>query len=371
MSNWDVSEEWEAARRTGFTASARAEVWLDGHKRGDLQLTGGSVTVDESAAVRRTLTLPVADIDLDPREATDILAPFGTELHIYAGMTFSNTFEEVPVGVFALETTGRDSWTSGLTLTGYDRSGTVAASRFLTPWNTLADTLVIEEIAALILDVLPDVEVFDLTGSDAVTRAATWDRDRWDAVTNLAAGIGAEVAFDQAGRAFIRPVPTIADLLEFGDTPRTVHAFMDDSDLIDYKTVMTQSGVYNAVVASSDQNVPVTAIAYQNTGPLRWRAGFQRPRFYSTPVVTSYDGIAAAAVSILAKSVALSRKIAPEIAPDYSLDVGSLVDITLPNEETVTRIISSIDLTLGPGSMSLDTRQDPEFTITDDSGSLE
>ena len=370
MSNWDVSDEWEVARRTGFAASARAEVYLDGHKRGDLTLTGGSVTVDESAAVRRTLTLPVADIELDPRGASDILAPFGTELYVYAGMTFSNTFEEVPVGVFALETTGRDSWTSGLTLTGYDRSGTVAASRFLTPWNTLADTLVIEEIAAMILDVLPDAEVFDLTGSDAVTRAATWDRDRWDAITNLAAGIGAEVAFDQAGRAFIRDVPTVSALQEFGDDARTIHAYMDDSDLIDYKTTMTQSGVYNAVVASSEQDRPVTAIAYQNTGPLRWRDGFQRPRFYSTPVVTSYDGIASAAVSILAKSVAYSRKIAPEIAPDYSLDVGSLVNITLPNEDAVTRIVSSIELTLGPGSMTLDTRQDPEYTITDDSGSL-
>ena len=373
MSNWDVSDEWDAARRAGFTLSSRAEVWLDGHKREDLEVTGGAVTVDESSNVRRTLTLPVANIDLDPKSASGVLAPFGTELWVYAGMTYSNTFEEVPVGVFALESTGRESWTSGLTLSGYDRSGTVAASRFLPVWNTLDGTLVVDEIAAMILAVLPDVEVFDFTGSEAVTRAATWDKDRWEAITNLAAGIGAEVAFDQSGRAIIRPVPTVTGELEFstGGEPRRFYANAADADLIDYKSEMSQSGVYNAVVASSDQDEPIIAIAYQASGPLRYRAGFQRPRFYSTPVIGSYDGMAQAAASILARSVAYSRRVSPEVVPDYSLDVGSLATITLPDGSEVQRIVSSFSLPLEAGSMTLDTREDPDVTLTDDSGELD
>jgi hypothetical protein len=369
--HWDTSEEWEKARRMGYTPTARAEVWLDGEHQTTLEVTGGTVTCDETSKVRRTLSLPTSNVELDPRDAADLLAPFGTELAVYAGMQFAGQVEEVPVGVFSIETTGRGGWSEPLTLTGFDRAGVLGEARFLQPWNTLSGTPVVEEIAAMILSVLPLVEVLDLTGSEATTRAATWDRDRWDAIGNLAAGIGAEVFFDQMGRAVIRDVPTVAALIEFGHDPLLIHANRDDSDLLDVATAMSRADVYNAVVASSDQDVPVTAIAYQATGPLRYRHGFQKPRFYSTPVVTTYDGIAQAAASMLAKSMAYSRKVDPEVLPDAAMDAGSLVTLTLPDEQVSARIASAFVLPLGLGSMALQTRVDPDVALTDDTGTLD
>lgn len=371
MPSWITSPQWDEARRTGFLPTARAEVWLDGTLQHECAVTGGTVGVDESSKVRRSLKLSVADIAMDPRDASDLLAPFGTELHMFAGMEYSGTPEEVPVGVFTLEESGRSSWTADLELSGFDRAGVLAEARFLTPWNTIPGTLVVDEIAALILSVLPGVEVFDLTGSEAAVRAASWDRDRWEAIDNLARGIGAEVFFDQAGRAIIRDVPTVGEALENEEDMVVIHANRDDSDLLDVATGMSRAGVYNAVVASSDQEVPIVAVAYQASGPLRWRPGFQKPRFYSTPVVQSYDGMALAATKILARSVAYSRKIAPQIIADYSLDVGTPVRVSLPDEYTETRILSQFSFDLGGASMACGTRLDPEVATTDDPGTLD
>lgn len=371
MAHWDTSPDWDLARRTGYTPIARAEVWLDGGYVQTLEVTGGTVTCDETSKVRRTLQLPVADVQLDPQDASDLLAPFGTEVHMFAGMEFSGNTELVPVGIFGLQTVGRSGWTSDLVLNGVDRSGGLAEARFLQPWNTYAGTPVLEEIAAMILSVYPDVEVYDLTGSEAVCRASTWDRERWDAIDNLAKGIGAEVFFDQAGRVIIRDVTTVAGLEVFGQDPVLVHANRDDSDLLEVSTSMTRADVYNLVVASSDQEVPVSAIAYQSSGPLRYRPGFQKPRFFTTPVVTTYDGIAKSAVSILSRSIAYSRKVTVEMIPDPALDCGSLVDLTLPDDTVSRRILSTFTLPLGAGGMSVATRVDADAAVTDDAATLD
>lgn len=372
MAHWDTSEDWDKARRSGYTPVAEAEVWLDGALQTTLQVTGGSVTCDESSKTRRTLNLPIADVDLNPRDASDLLAPFGTEVHVFAGMEYSGVRETVPVGVFSLETTSRQGWRDEVSLTGPDRSGVLSEARFLTPWNTYEGALVLEEIAAMVLSVLPQVEVYDLTGSEARCRAASWDRDRWEAIDNLAKGIGAEAFFDQAGRFIIRDVTTVADLTVFGQAPINVYPNADDADLIEISTSMTRTDVYNAVVASSDQEVPVSAIAYQQAGPLRYRPGFQKPRFFSTPVVTTFDGIAKSALSILARSIAYSRSVNGEVIPDAGADAGSLVNLTEPGDDTGTlRILSAFTLPLGTGGMSISTRIDADAGVTDDGGSLE
>jgi hypothetical protein len=371
VAHWDVPPDWDVARRTGYQPTAYAEVWQNGGLVTTLDVTGGSVTCDETSKVRRTLSLPSANVELTPKDAGDLLAPFGTELRVYAGMTFTSITEVVPVGVFQLETVTREGWYGDLLLTGFDRAGVLAEARFLQPWNTLDGNRVVDEIAAMILAVLPSVEVYDLTGSDAVTRAAAWDRDRWDAITNLAQGIGAEVFFDQAGRAIIRPVTTVADLLAFGQTPVNVYANAPDADLLEVTPSMSRTDVYNAVVATSDQTTtPVMAIAYQATGPMAWRTGFQKPRFFATPVVTSYDGIAAAAASILAKSLAYSRAMPFDMIPDARLDAGSLVALTTPDNETVYRILSTFSVPLGTGAMSVQTRLDGNIALATDGSSL-
>jgi hypothetical protein len=373
VANWITSPYWDEARRTGFTALAYAEVLVDGEIRETLEVSGGTVTCDEKSRSRRTLSLSLSDIGLEPRTAEDLLAPFGTELAVYAGMGYGGTTEYVPVGVFAIEQAGRQGWTSDLQIDAMDRGGVLAEARFLSPWNSVIGTPAVEEIAAIILSVLPNVEVFDITGSDRPIGRATWDRDRWEAIDYLAKGLGAEVFFDQAGRVVIREVPTVGAAMVEDETNGLlhIHANRDDSDLLDVATGLSRADVYNAVVATSDQETaPVSAIAYQATGPLRYRPGFQKPRFFSTPVITSYDGIGKAAASLLAKSLAYSRKISPTIIADYSMDAGSVVQVVLPDESSETRILSSFSINLGEGSMACTTRVDPEWDLTDEPQSL-
>lgn len=367
---WPTSARFQEALRASHEVVTEADVLHDGKvvERG-LPITGGSVSVDEGSSVRRTVTLDVGDLDLDPDDAEDLLAPFGTEIAIRSGVRFTEGDTElVPVGVFRLDDVGRGGWFEALTLTGADRSATVSDARFLGPRNTRPNRVVVDEIATLIREAI-DVEVFDLTFSTAITAAATWERDRWPAIETLAASIGAEVYFDPAGRALTRPIPEV-------DPGGEVVWEIDCGEngvLLDVSTGLSRDQVYNAVVArgeASEQSAPVQAIAYQARGRTRWRKGFQVPRFYSSPMIQTISQAETAARKILARSVAFSREIGPTTLPNPALDVGDQVAVTLPDGSRSFHIVTKISLPLGPGSMGIETRVAADYETTTDAGSL-
>ena len=356
---WPTSPLWDAAWRAGGQMVVRAEVWRAGAVQTlpdgstSLRVLGGSVTIDEGSKVRRTLSLQVANTDLDPVQASDLLSPFTTDLRVWVGITLTDgTVESAPVGVFRLTSVARSSVREALTLSGSDYSAVIARSRFLAPWVTAAGGLVTSEIAAIAQSVVPGLPVLDLTGSRALTTAATWDREPWDAVTQLAQSIAAEPFLSPSGlQLVIRPVPKVS-----GTSVWLCDAGSSTANLVDVAVGLSSEGVYNAVVASSSGSGPlVSAIAYQSSGPLAW-SKIRAPRFYASPMLTTVDQCEAAAAGILARSVAYARQIAPQAVPNPALDVGDLVDVVLPSGAKEQRVITKIGLPLAPAVMSLDTR---------------
>lgn len=357
---WPVSSQWDPAWRDGGQLAVRAEVWKSGARQTlpdgstSLRVSGGTVTVDETSKVRRTLTLTVANTDVDPVSAGDLLAPFGTDLRPYAGIVYTDgSIEYAPLGVFRLTEPARPGLLQPLTLTGSDYARVMTDARFLTPWVTSPGVLITTEIRAMALDAVPGLTVLDYTGSRATTTSATWEKDRWEAMLALAQAIGAELYFDATGALVIRPMPITP-----GASVWSCDAGSPSANLLDVAVGLSGSGVYNAVVATSAPagQSPVTAIAYQQSGPLAWSTGWRRPRFWSTQLPMTVDQLNATATALLARSVAVSRQMDPTSLPNYALEAGDPITVRLPTGTSEVRFASRFTLPLEPGVMPLTTR---------------
>lgn len=369
---WEVSDRFLDGVASSHEVVTHVEVWRDGAFVRDLPVTGGEVVVDEGSKVRRTLSISSSEIDLDPKTAEDLLAPFGTELRVYTGLRFTEGDTEiVPVGVFGIQSAGRAGWLADLGITGEDRSRAIADSRLLAPY-TPNGVSVFDAIVALCSPVIPNLEVYDLTESLRATEATaskiTFERERWDAVEALAAGIGCEAVFDPEGRLMIREVPQVTAATA---PVWAIEANTDNAVMLDIATALSADKVYNAVVAtSSDEGVNVTRVVYQATGALRWRQGFQRPRFYASPLIKSAEDAVSAATAILARSLVYAQGVELETLPNPALTVGDPILVTRPDGTKETRIVSRLTIPLYLASMKVDTRVGIEAEATDDVGEL-
>jgi hypothetical protein len=373
-----VSARWDQALRVGHEIVTTVEVWKSGVRQTlpdgstSLKVIDGSVTVDEASKVRRSVTLHVANPELMPVTLTDTLAPPLVDLKVFMGVRYTEGDTElVPVGVFRVDDIGQPQWLAAGQITASDYSQVLANDRF-TSWATPAGSLVTDEIVRMVADSISGLTVVNLTGSGALTTAASWEHERWDAITTLAKGIGAEVFFDAVGRLIIRPFPQVTSS---SVAAWTVDAGTATAVMTDVSTVMSTKNVYNAVIAtSSAQGVTATGAAYQSSGPFAWPA-WRKKRFYSSPVLTTSEQCQSAAQAILARSVFFSRQISLQSVPNPALDCGDFITVLMPadaNNRVVSevRAVSRISLPLGPATMTLDTRVGIDPTLTADVGSL-
>ncbi|MBK6556155.1 MAG: hypothetical protein IPG16_02715 [Comamonadaceae bacterium] len=216
----------------------------------------------------------------------------------------------------------------------------------------------VDEIAAMIHDVDPSIDVVDETGSLSATTAGSWDRDRWGAVEALAASIGAEVAFDRAGRCVIRLIPTVTDA--------TVPVWTIDADhelAVLVGVTYGSSGLgYNAVVATSGASGVLPGDGGCSRS-LVWPWQPAAPVLVAPSDVTLTDA-AAAAAGLLARSEEHERIVDPQAVPNPALDVGDAVRVRVPSDGVdEVRIITALELPLGLEVMSVRTRRAAPYQI--------
>lgn len=356
---YPVSADWDPAIRGFRQKLARLEVRHPGKDAVILEVNAGTIRVDEASAVRRALDLTLADLylpdgsALTPRTATDLLAPFGTELWVWSGHRYTSGVEElVPVGVFCPTDVDRGSWLSQLRITAPDRSRAVALAGFLLPYNVPAGT----SIPGLITTLIQrggSFPVLDLSGSRALTTTAiTYDTsaDPWEEARKLATSIGCEVAANVAGQFIIRPVPLV------GTPVWTVDIDDGSGALLDLGQSMTAEGVYNAVGVSSSAvgAEPVTGYAWVSDGPLGTSTIGWRSFSFSTPIgITSTAQAMTAAAGLLPTKMAVARKFAPITVCNQALDVGDTERLSLPGEAYVDVVLSAFSFTLHPDSQGM------------------
>lgn len=212
---YPVSDAWKDEIRKSHRPYWRGEVWSRGEFLMELPIVGGSVSIDETADVRRRSNLTLADplSSLVPQSATDPLWPKYNEVWLYSGIKFrGGSTEEVPMGKFRIskpkvsDRVGK----AGLTIQLYDRARAAKRARLQKSVAIPNGTNVAVAIKSLIQLALPflDDSMFNLMVTSRTTPLIllAHTADPWAEAMKLAESIGAEVFFDSAGLVVLRPI---------------------------------------------------------------------------------------------------------------------------------------------------------------------
>lgn len=318
-----------------------------------LPITGGSVTVDRGSTSRRTCSVTVDDPSLIPRTATDKLSVYGSLLRISVGVYYADGSSElVPVGVFRLDSVSGDPDMGPVTLAGKSLEAAVADHQFAAVTRVTATA--VGDVTQLIQATLPTATVVTAAGvTDATIGPRSYDvqGDRWAAVTECAAAIGAEVYCDPDG---IFTIGVLPDLLTA--TPVWTIAAGSGGAYVSASRGMSSDGVYNGVYASGENtetnSTPVSALVVDNdtSSPTYWGGPFgKRPYFYSSATLTTTALATQAANLLLAKLKAPNATADISALPNPALEPGDVIRLVYPDGTRELHQVASFTIPLDVG----------------------
>lgn len=374
MSYLGVSSQFKNLVRGSHVMDVRCEAYYGG-KPGDastmigtLKVTGGSVTIDQRAQIRRTASITVADVTEFPEagDTNDLLSDYGTKLKLYRGViTPSGVTEWCPLGVFRVDSPSVPIEPGVISVSLSDLTASIQEARFEQPSHSTTTNQIRAEIARLVRDAMGTNQgVQDMTGSITLVPALIWDVDRWQAIVDLATSIGAECFFGPDGTFIIRPVPD--------PTKSLASWYASYTDIIVQGTrTIDRSETYNAVVATGERTdglAPARAVVRDTNassptyylGPFGWR-----PYFYSSPVLTTTTACTNAATTILNRVTGMARQVTFDTICDPSLDGGDIAQITFPDGATERHILDQLVIPLDPQTaMRVTSRTNAPFTAS-------
>ena len=349
-----VSAQWDAGLRAGAEpAFALSVTWPDG-STDNLEYVTGSVSVDSTAAVRRSCTFELADMS-----AWRDVVLGGATLRPYRGQVYTDgTPELAPLGVFEVTATDDPMDLTPGKITAPDRMARVIRSRYLVPRES-ADLTIPGQIGVLLAEPFPDgtFSLDDQTGDTTRCPHLVWDRDRQGSVFDLASSIGAEVFFNTLGDLVLRPVPQITEpawtlddgeggLLTGGSVQRTVE------------------GAYSVIVvnpARTDGSAPFAPVVVRDTdtssptyvdGPF---GEVMRP--YSSAAITTADQALAAGLAQLELSKGFAATVSVSAAVNAALLEGQTVAVAWAGERQLHIAEAfTVGMDVEGSEMSLKTR---------------
>lgn len=360
---WPVSAQFLPALAQSHRRSTRIEAWYGGSFVAVVEPgtdDTASVTVTARQRVRRTLSLTVAE-SLWPSLPTDPLSPYGAELRVYSGLDFGGTSntERPPVFRGRIDKVGRTRKAGKVQVTCSDRFATINDARFTTPRAAPAGDRILSTVAALIVEVCPDASVIDLVGTDnRVPAGLAWDRDRGQAIDDLAKSCGGEVVATPDGNFVIQPVPRI-------DTATPVWAVTDGANgtVVADAQSLSREGVYNTIVVLGERTdgTPPLRVVVSDTNPasptyVNGPFG-QVVGFFTSQFLTDEAQAGAAGRSVLARSLGAARQRTVTVVPNAALDAGDVFTVAVGGEAIERHIADSFTIPLfGGDAMTIATR---------------
>lgn len=354
---WQVSARFLPALTRSHGMTLRAEAWYGDTLVATIPVGDGGITATARNRIRRTLDLTVPEY-LYPADPGDALTPFGAELRIWRGIDYGDSREEIPVFQGRVdEGDGRRRFGGQVAISGTDPGSTLNDARFETPRAAPAGWSITATIRQLILEADPGTSVSSTVTVDGrVPAGLSWDRDRGQAVDDLAKAIGADVWAGPDGVWHITPQPTLTDPAVWTLTDGVDGCVVEDSQKV------SRAGVYSVIVViaeRADGTTPLRLVVADTdpTSPTYVGGPFGRvPRFYSSPLLSTTTQMRAAGAALLAKSTGLTRTRAITCVPNPALEVGDRIDISVGGE-TEQHIVDDFRLPLAAdGTMSITTR---------------
>lgn len=319
-------------------------------------LESGSVSISASSGLRRTLSATIL-ADINDAECdvfrTEIRAEYGIKL-------LDGTVVWTPVGTFAI-TNAEEVSDGRVQLSGEDRWRRLTNARFLSPITTSG--LHVTAIKNLVEGADGRITFVNDMVSTSTHTLALWERNRDDAIMQLAKAIGGVVYFDALGVAHLTRVRGI------GDQPDWQLSGGDGGVLVAAGRARSQGWTYNAVVvegenSSGDVAVRVAAVIADPTSPLLYGGPFaRRPRYYRSPLISTVAQAQVTAVSLLSKVSGQSRTVRVEALPHPGLDANDVIRVEVKPGVYEVHVVDGFSLNLGPGPISIHTRT----SLADDS----
>lgn len=293
--------------------------------------TGGSVTCDCTAQVRRYGTVNMADPTGDLEE---ILSQPGVTLRPYRGVKYSDgSIEVCPLGVLrasSVQLTDQVGGSRDITVEAYDLSRTVQRDKFTSPYTIPQGTNIVTAIKTILEMTFPDLQYDSISTTLTTTAPKLYDAntDPWAVVNELATSIGCDVFFDAVGRVVIAP-PVDIDAL-----PAPVFDYTEGKGCTMLKMVKKFSDEpgYNGVVLTGesvgDENPPVRSIVWDSQpDSITYHLGpyGEVPYFVQDQNVKTQSDADAAANSILKGMLGFRYQINIDATVNAALDAGDVI----------------------------------------------
>lgn len=340
-----------------------------------LPIEDGTVTVDSTAACRRTLSLtvsPTADL-------WQALAAPGGEITVTQTTRYiDQSTETVPLGVFVVDQDTLDYTTGGdLVITARDRWVVVQRNRFGAAdalRATIPANATWQEVKRLVEGAWPNAAAYPFPGWAILDQSATskvgpqlWsDGSRENAITTLADSRW-QVFFDPTGKAVLRRTPVL--------TASSTPVWTVDAGGVQITADRTRdrTRTRNAViVTTSSTSVYLTPVVVANTNPAdplstKGPLGFV-PWYLSSPTFTDPVQMRAAGVTALSKQLGVAQQLSLTNSPNGALDADDVIGVLLPGaDDPEVHIIDTVTVPLLPtGTQSIQTRS--TRPTADDSG---
>lgn len=299
----------------------------------DVPWTDGLITLDATAASRRTLTATFVDPDgtLTPRLASDPLAPFGNEIEVFMGFRWVDLTEELlPVGIFRM-TDSVPSTDGTIKVKADDRSIVVAGARWETPFG-LAAGLPTVDGAVAIVESRYIGRTYELVTSNATVPLTIYEEgdrsgDPWTNFHDLLQSDGLEGFFGPSGQVIIRrpPDPIYATpVATYAPGPTSVRRGVSNAfNSRDARNVFIAIGEGSGIPSPFRGVAEVT----DATSPLHPSRFGRRPRFLSSPLITSQESADRAAETMKRREEGASETTTFEALPNPAHEGGDVVRV--------------------------------------------
>lgn len=364
-----VSERFLRVLRGSHQACFRATV-VTGMPTGvepdgtEVPILDGDVELDANADIRGTLDF-ATDGSLWPETASDLLAPYGAEIHIARGIEYGGGEREwVSQGYFRIYTVEQDDAPrkGPVRIAARDRMSGIIDARLTAPIQFEPDTAVSTVFDTLVLDVYPTATIeFDFdAGAVAFPGSHIVEQDRYKFLLDVTKALGKVMYWDYAGvlRVEDAPAPTTA-AVSFDITHGELGV------LVSMQHSRSREGVYNAYVVTGEapgDQPAVRAVARDMapTSPTYWLGAFgQVPAFFSSPFITDVSQAAAAGSALLARNLGLPYSVAFGMVPNPALEPLDVVRVSYRDDAQVQlHVLEKLNIPLtAAGAMSATTRE--------------
>jgi len=350
-----ISPLLESAAPYSQTFSQRVDIL-----RGDqvvlpnVAVSGGKITAERTKTPRLSCSLDLALEAWKPLE-------FGNNVHrvrVLRGVESLGRREVLQQGIFRIDDISRtEDGQVSLACSGLEQY--IINGRFIIPRVPPYGASTTGTITNLIREILPTANVrVQTTRNQAITMTDVWERDRWDAIDDLAASIEAEVFVDARGDFVIADEPSVT-----GEP--VIWLRQGEGGLQVTQTYSrTRDQVYNAAVAMNQNTVPGAAPiwgwAYVDdpNDELYFYGDFgQVPRFHLSQFYSQSFQCTRYARKLLIDAVAKNAGLKfTTPATVWWLEVGDLVGVDMLDGTQEIHLLVSMDADLSPGGMiSFDT----------------